>query len=195
MHPCGTQLVCGVHQTLPFLVEVGLACETSHEDGSDTKNDPLLSLSIAILVSPQCCRQESPTCMVNTICTLEPEVSRESNTACQPIPFNPALVIHHHILVCPFSLQQQTLLASFPGLETRLQTLPSYLHHSVGLLYLPINSHSCGFHTLLSSIIYGQIHCHTHKHNLCSSYVSTHPSTNSVSGVGCLFLRSAEVLW
>ena len=33
-------------------MEVGLARETSHEDGSDTKNDPLLSLSIATSEPP-----------------------------------------------------------------------------------------------------------------------------------------------
>ena len=50
--------------------------------------------AVAKKMSPQTCRQESPTCMVIIICTLVPGVSRKgmqyAYMACPPIPFNQA---------------------------------------------------------------------------------------------------------
>ena len=84
-----------------------------------------------------------------------------------------SLVFHHHILVCA------SLNISF---SLHLQTLPSLLHHSVGPLYLPTATYSCGFHTLFSSIIQEQIRRHTHKHMQFLCQYTT--STTQVSGVG-----------
>jgi len=65
--------------------------------------------------------------MIIIICTLVPGVSRKGSIACPTIPFNPTLVIHHHIFVCA-CLNSSSFL--------QLQALPS-LHHSVGLRQYP----------------------------------------------------------
>ena len=75
----------------------------------------------------------------------------------------------------------------------QLQALSSLVHHSVGLLLIP-TARAVDFISsyLFSSIIYAQTHCPTHKHMQFLLRQYTH-STMQVSGVECLFLRSAEV--
>ena len=150
-------------------------------------------------VSPQTCRQESPTCMVIIICTLVPGVSRKGSMACPAIPFNPITChLPPHSCTCTLFPGHSQILSrskSGSGLGTRLHLLIVHLlcncKHSLSFSSfcgptLSPNSYSCGFHTLLSSIIW--THCRTHKHMqfLCQ-YIA---SITWVSGVKCLFLRS-----
>ena len=54
-------------------------------------------------ISPQTCTQELPNCMIITICSLVPGVSRKGNMACPPIPFN-SITCHSPVHFCLYHL-------------------------------------------------------------------------------------------
>ena len=64
--------------------------------GDDFDNENYICFHYCIYqVSPQTCRQESPTCMIIIICTLVPGVFRKDRMAYSPTE---SLFIHHRIL-------------------------------------------------------------------------------------------------
>ena len=129
-------------------------------------------------MSPQTCRQESPTCIVIIICTLVPGVSRKGSTACPPIAirFNPVTGDSPLHFVCAFHL------------------LCNYKHSLLSFIilwaHLSPSSYSCGFHTLFSSIIHEQTRCHTHKHMQFLCWYTA--STTQVSGIDRMFVSKTS---
>ena len=100
----------------------------------------------------------------------------------QLFPSTQSLVIHHYILVC-------ASLNSPSSLE--LQTLPSLFHHSVRPLYLPA-AIAVDFIHSLALLYMNRPLLHTQAYAVLHSLHTQPPP--QVSGVGCLFLRSTEVL-
>ena len=109
---------------------------------------------------------------------------RKGSMACPPIPFNP--VTGHspsHSCLC---------ISSYQSIFFATANTPSSLSSFCGPIVSPSSYVAVDFiHSLALLYMKRLVATHKHMQFLCQ-YTA---STTQVSGVGCLFLRSADVLW